>query len=381
MSVWKHAFALTLLTALPIAGFTKDADTETSYINYVESLFTSVNELNIRLDRQMTQLRDRFPGPRIKFTSVAALSESEELLADCCPDLNRQVEEKQTRSCNPPLWKVYFGATGDVGRQLTQKQAIGYHYGAGGAQVGFDYAFSDIGVGFLFDYDHIAGRVDERWGKFDINQAHGSFYLTYIRSPEPQLSFNWILGGGYDWYTIHRNTSGAVAKGTPRGLECDALVEMEYTFEQKAYACMPDHLKVVPQLNLQYMYVHVNKYHESGAGAFNQHYNSQNNIQSLRTMVGIRTNYSWFWTNVVFTPEFNLGWQWEFFDQNRRVEIGGTGFRKNLLITRPGRNVALGGVDFLVTFFDTYGIEASYDFEWNTAYLDNSFYLGCNFKF
>jgi hypothetical protein len=51
------------------------------------------------------------------------------------------------------------------------------------------------------------------------------------------------------------------------------------------------------------------------------------------------------------------------------------------LITRPGRNVALGGVDFLVTFFDTYGIEASYDFEWNTAYLDNSFYLGCNFKF
>jgi outer membrane autotransporter protein len=375
MSIWKQAFALTLLSATPIAGYSDDV----SYTNYVESLFTSVNELNIRLDRQMAQMRDRFSGPRIKFTNIAALAESEELLADCSPDLNPQVEEKQ---CGCPLnWKVYFGATGDVGRQLTQKQAIGYRYDSAGAQVGFDYAFSDVGVGFLFDYDHIAGRVDKRWGKFDINQAHGSFYLTYIRSPEPQLSFNWILGGGYDWYTLHRNTSGAVAKGAPHGLECDALVAMEYTFEQKAYACMPAHLQIVPQLNLQYMYVHVNKYRETGAGDFNQHYNSQNNIQSLRTMVGLRINNTWEWTNVAFTPEFNLGWQWEFFDENRRVEIGGTGFRKNLLITQPGRNVALGGIDFLVMFFDKYGIEASYDFEWNAAYLDHSFYLGCNFKF
>jgi outer membrane autotransporter protein len=376
MSIWKQAFALTLLSALPIAVY---ADTDVSYTNYVESLFTSVNELNIRLDRQMAQLRERFPGPRIKFTSVAALSESDELLADSCPVFNAQVEEKQY-GC-PLNWKVYFGVTGDVGRQLTQKQAIGYHYGAGGAQVGFDYAFSDVGVGFLFDYDHIAGRVDERWGKFNINQAHGSFYLTYIRKVEPQLSFNWVLGGGYDWYSIHRNTEGAAAKGAPHGLEMDAMVAMEYTFEQKAFECMPCHLQVVPQLNLQYMYVHVNKYRESGAGTFDQHYHSQNNIQSLRTMLGTRVNYTWEWTNFAFTPEFNLGWQWEFFDENRRVEIGGTGFRKNLLITQPGRNVALGGVDFLFTLFDMYGIEASYDFEWNAAYLDHSFYLGCNFKF
>ncbi|HEX4839532.1 MAG TPA: autotransporter outer membrane beta-barrel domain-containing protein [Rhabdochlamydiaceae bacterium] len=363
MSIHRQAFALTLVV-LPIASFA--AEVEPSYTNYVESLFTSVNELNVRLDRQMTQLRDRFTGPKVKFTSMTE--------DDCCPE----AEERQTQ-CTP--WKVYFGGTADVGRQLTQKHANGYHYTAGGAEWGFDYAFSDVGVGFLFDYDHIAGRVDDRWGKFKINQVHGSFYLTYIRSPEPQLSFNWILGGGYDWYNIDRNTSESVAKGTPRGLECDALVAMEYTFEQKAYACMPDHLKVVPQLNLQYMYVHVNKYREEGAGSSNQRYNSQNNIQSLRTMVGLRTNYSWFWTNVVFTPEFNLGWQWEFFDQNRHIDISGMGFKKNLLITKPGRNVALGGVDFLVTFFDKYGIEASYDFEWNKVYLDHSFYLGCNFKF
>ncbi len=93
MSIWNKAFALTLISALPMAVY---ADTDVSYTNYVESLFTSVNELNIRLDRQMAQLRERFPGPRIKFTSVAALSESGELVADSCPVLNTQVEEKQT---------------------------------------------------------------------------------------------------------------------------------------------------------------------------------------------------------------------------------------------------------------------------------------------
>jgi len=266
---------LIALTLLPIVAYS-----DVTYTNYVETLFTSVNEHNIRLDRQMAQLRDRFSGAQIKF--IASVPQPEELLADCCPSI-------RPRKCESDSWKVYFGATGDVGRQITQKNAIGYHYDAVGAQFGFDYAFSDIGVGLLFDYDHIAGRVHKKWGKFDINQIHGSLYLTYIRSPEPQLSFNWVLGGGYDWYSIHRKTSGAtaqgsVARGTPHGLECDALVAMEYTFEKKAFECMPEYLQVVPQLELQYMYVHVNKYREKDAGTLNRHYNSQNNVQSLRSI-------------------------------------------------------------------------------------------------
>jgi outer membrane autotransporter protein len=124
----------------------------------------------------------------------------------------------------------------------------------------------------------------------------------------------------------------------------------------------------------------VNSYREQGAGMFDFKYNSQN-VRSLRSMLGTRINYSWNWTNVVFKPEINLGWQWEFFDKNRHIGVSGGGFGTNLLLPQPGRNVALAGIDFLVTLFDKYGIEASYDFEWNKLYVDHFFYVGCNFKF
>ncbi len=354
-----------------------------AYVNYAEPLFSSINHINIRLDRQMAQLRERFSRYRVKFESMTAATE--ELLVENSPELNPQVEEKQEQlkerivECDRS-WNFYFGPTGDIGRVLAKKQAQGFHYDTVGAQAGFDYAFSDLGVGFLFDYDHIHGRVDQQWGKFHINQTHGSVYATYIRKPEPQLSFNWILGGGYEWYTICRNVASSVAKGTPQGVEFDALVGMEYTFEKKGMCGMPEHLQVVPLINLQYIYLHVNKYLEHGAGMFGLQYDSQN-VRSLRSTLGTRINYSWEWTNVVFKPEVNLGWQWEFFDKNRHIGVSGGGFGTNLLLPQPGRNVALAGIDFLVTFFDKYGIEASYDFEWNNLYLDHFFYVGCNFKF
>ena len=358
------------------------------YPNYAESLFSSINHINQRLDRQMAQLRGRFSHTRVTFESVASLDETEELLVDNSTTIaaKPQTREKQEQlkeriyECEDRPWNVYMGPTGDVGRVLSEKRATGFHYDSVGALAGIDYAFSDLGVGFLFDYDHTHGRGANDWGKFNIDQAHGSFYATYIRHPEPQLSFNLILGGGYEWLNIRRNVTTGVARGTPQGAEFDALAGMEYTFEKREFQSMPEHLQVVPLVNLQYIYLHVNHYKERGGGMFDMQYRSQN-VRSLRSMLGTRINYSWHRTNVVFTPEINLSWQWEFFDKDRHVGLAGTGFSTNLLMGQPGRNIAHAGIDFLVTLFNKYGVEASYDFEWNKLYLDHSFYVGCNFKF
>ncbi len=355
------------------------------YPNYAESLFASINHINLRLDRQMSQLRNRFTGPYVEFREIAAVAEKKELLADNSPGINPQVQEKQEQleerfgECNYP-WSIYFGPTGDFGRVLTKNQAVGFHYNSAGALAGFDYAYSDLGIGFLFDYEHFTGRVNDKWGRFNITQTHGSLYATYIRSAEKQLAFNLILGGGYEWYNIRRNTFMGVARGTPQGVEFDALAGMQYTFESSDCPCVPLNVQFVPLVNLQYIYLHVNHYREHGAGIFNQQFDSQN-VRSLRSTLGFRLNRTWEWTNVVFKPELNVGWQWEFFDKNRNLHVDGSGFTTQILIPQAGRNVALGGLDFLVTFFDKYGVEASYDFQWNKLYVDHYFYLGCNFKF
>ncbi|MBS0647681.1 MAG: autotransporter domain-containing protein [Verrucomicrobia bacterium] len=364
------------------------------YVNYLEPLFSSVNHLNLRLYRQMAQLRRQFTLFREEpsaSTYTAAIPETSQLLADNSEmiALNPQVEEKQEQLKETVMaphqtrpWNFYFGPLRDVGRVLTKKDNAGFHYDSVGALAGFDYAFSKLGIGFLVDYEHMDGRGAHQWGKFDINEAHGSLYATYVRSAERQLAFNLILGGGYEWYSIHRKVPAVsqTAKGSPQGVEYDVLGGMEYTFEKQKYEGMPEHLQIIPLVNIQYIYLHVNKYQERGAGDFNLHFDSQI-ARSLRSTLGTRLNYLWKWGNVSFRPEINLAWQREYADKSRRIGLSGGGLSAQLHLPQSGRNVALAGLDFLVTFFDRYGIEGSYDFEWNSLYLDHFFYLGCNFRF
>ena len=358
-----------------------------NYPNYLVPLFSTVNHINGRLERQMAQLRSRFtPKEEMVHEPVA---EAEELLVDNSPELVAvpAVEEKQQQlkrrlgspqPCPKP-WNVYLGPKGNIGRVLSHQKNPGYHYDTAGAEAGFDYAFSRLGIGFMADYDHLNARAAHHWGKFDVNQLYGSLYATYIRRAEQQLAFNLILGGGYDWYDIRRKIpggAGGVVKGHPQGLGYDALAGMEYTFEKKG-AC--SHWQVVTLVNLQYIYLHVNRYQEKGASGFNLDYHSQN-ARSLRSMAGLRMNHTWKWTHAVFTPEINLGWQWEFFDKERHLGVAFAGVPTRIPLTTPGKNTALGGLDLLLTLWDKYGIEASYDFEWNTRYMDHFLYLGICLK-
>jgi hypothetical protein len=46
-----------------------------------------------------------------------------------------------------------------------------------------------------------------------------------------------------------------------------------------------------------------------------------------------------------------------------------------------GRNTFQAGLDLMFTMFNQYGIEVSYDFEWNKLFHDQAFYVGFNVEF
>lgn len=387
----------------------------TTYLNYLETLFATNNHLNIRLVRQMSQLRSRFSkaekvspekreekSKRLYFMSANTPSVpqvSPQLIAHAHFDLPDQLafarfrptEQKQeqlksrlgapSNQClSDRPWNFYLGPTGDLGHVFTKKDSTGFGYWSAGALTGFDYAFSQVGIGLLLSYDHIAGHGAHHWGKFDINELHANLYATYAPKSLPELAVNAILGGGYDWYDIHRHTglpaAPKTAKGTPRGAEFDTLLGLEYAIQRHR-------LQVIPQASLQYVHLNVKKYREHGANHFDLDFASQT-AKSLRSTLGARVNYCWSWKDVAFTPELNLAWQREFFDKSRPVRFTPADFdisSASLTMPRSGRDVALAGIDFLVTLFDRYGLEASYDFEWNRLYHDHFFYVGCNFNY
>ncbi|MBS0647679.1 MAG: autotransporter domain-containing protein [Verrucomicrobia bacterium] len=387
----------------------------TTYLNYLETLFATNNHLNIRLVRQMGQLRSRFskaekvsPERREeKSKRLYFMAASEPSLQEVFPQLTAQAalptqdqlafarfrptEEKQEQlrgRLAAPLepcqtdrpWNFYLGPTGDLGHVFTKKDAGGFGYWSAGALTGFDYAFSEVGIGLLLSYDHIAGHGAHHWGNFDINELHANLYATYAPKSLPPLAVNAILGGGYDWYDIQRHTglpaAPETAKGTPRGTEFDTLLGLEYAIKYHR-------LQVIPQASLQYVHLNVKQYREHGTDHFDLQFARQT-AKSLRSTLGARVNYCWSWKKVAFTPELNLGWQREFFDKSRPVRFTPVDFdvsSASLIMPRSGRDVALAGIDFLVTLFDRYGLEASYDFEWNRLYHDHFFYVGCNFHY
>ncbi len=340
-----------------------------------------------------TEDTPRLLGPsRAQFAMIPMRTASNALVADSKDSLaflgwNRTDNRNQpkSRECCPKdrHWNIYFGPLGTVGQVHSKNGQPGFDDWSVGGLFGFDYAFNQGGIGILVDYENINGSVHQHWGKFDINQAHASFYGTYVPKGARRLSFDAIVGGGYDWYQIRRHTSGKTATGSPEGSEFDALVGLAYNAYGKQDSCGPKRFQFTPMANVQYIYVNTLKYHEHNAGMNNFNVHSQYN-KSLRTTLGTWMSYAAVWKNFSFTPELYLAWQREFANHNHAM------FASPLVVVQPtqslsvigaGRNIYQGGLDFMFTMFNKYGLEISYDFEWNTLFHDNAFYVGFNVEF
>ncbi len=379
MSSWKKVLALALLSS-SIAS----ADTIKKYPNYLEPLFSSINQTNIRLDRRMSRLPpgnswDYDPLYDTKEVHFASswphqLTAKTTLALTCDQFEEREEQIRQDNYLPESYFNIYFAGTLGFGDVYTRKDQTGFNYWTAGGLTGFDYFRSKGGFGLLLDYDRIEGHCSRHWGKFDIDEAHASLYMTYAPS---HWAFKGIVGGGYEWYTIRRHIHDHhSAKGAPHGAEFDGFFGIEYAFENSQ-----QNFQFVPIASAQYIHLNVEKYHEYNAGLSDTRVGSQI-AKSLRSTLGARINGTIEGDRVVFTPEVLLAWQREYFDKTRHVHVKPRDFigpKRSLKMGQPGRDIGLAGIDLLLTIDDTYGIEASYDFEWNHMYHDHNIYLCFNF--
>jgi uncharacterized protein with beta-barrel porin domain len=310
-------------------------------------------------------------GPKIGFSQYQSKTKQEQLAS-----------EISSGDLNP--WNVYFGPLGDVGSIKDKNSQLGAHYRSAGMLAGFDYRFSQVGLGLLVDYENVKAKLHKHGGDFWINQFHATAYSTYVPSSFPQFALNGMVGAGGAWYNIHRNILGLpkTTKANSRGAEVDALIGTQYLFSHRQFDSIPCGLEIVPMVNLQYIYQGVGSYKEHGAGAYDLKFHKQG-FQSLRSTLGTWLQYIWSWKNFSFTPLVNIGWQREFLDHKHKVlatPITG-GPEGSITIFGGGRNTLLAGLDLLFELYNTYGIEASYDFEYNSLYRNNGFYVGFNVRF
>ena len=395
------------------------------YVKLAQPLFSSVNETFTRLTKQMGKMRSQFAKPQIasqdkiafsgkqKLTTKKSLPvqfvtfQDDEPLESFLDDeqdrersalsLRSETQEEITKEKIQRLteslkasqdrpWNFYVGPKGQIGNVYSKDESQGFKEWSTGAFVGSDYTFSQVGVGLLTEYERIIGHAGENWGKFTIDHLHTDTYATYSPSALPEIALNGILGAGYQCYKIDRNfvdiDSGTV-KGTPRGAELDALLRIEYAFRNSRYSVIPHGFQVIPMASIQYAYLHIDDFKEKGNPLHAMKVAKQN-VKSLRTNLGVRFDYTWKNQDVTISPALNFNWQREFLDKKYKLNFIPLEFEEfafSVKIPESGRNIALVGADLLITLFDRHGIEAGYDFEYNSLYHTHFLYLSYNVRF
>lgn len=275
--------------------------------------------------------------------------------------------QQRTEATTPKLpGNAYIGPLGSVGRSDRNGNQVGFNYWSAGALSGADYAFSKGGVGGLAIYESIHSYdVGSHWGNFQAQRAHASLYGTYLPMENKKFSIDAMLGGGYDWYQIHRNEGHLDKKGTPNGYELDGMLSLEYMLTKNDY-------HVIPMVNLQYIHLHVSKYFEE-KNCISEFWFKSQNINSLSTILGLWGDKTWKYKHP-FTAQVNVGWQREYLNHDRTLHYSA----QNMELPGAARNNLLAGLNLLIHLKDRWSLEASYDLIWNHQLDRNSFYLGLN---
>ncbi|MBS0627019.1 MAG: autotransporter domain-containing protein, partial [Verrucomicrobia bacterium] len=366
--------------------------------------FTFVNGTNLMIQRGMHELHERMMqrkkyknkaenevvstrfSEKTKEThniSLAALTTSENTQRQEHYLAERVIEKEPNAS------RFYFGPTGNFGnfkeKSITQ-QSFGFN--SVGLFTGFDHAFNNFGLGVSLDYTKIDADVHHNSGDFTVNQLHGSTYATWTPPSLQALAIDAIAGWGGEWFKINRtagpSTASVTAKGNTKGMEADALLGVEYIFSNNQFSSMPKNVLFTPFLNAQYMWADINSYEEHNAGIYDLKVKRQS-AQSFRSCIGTRFEYLVKGKNYTFKPEFDIAWQREFLDHNRNIYFSTVNLSQTQHISKnisgAGRNTLLLGVDFLITVYEVFEIEMSYDFQWNNLYMNNGFYLGIGGNF
>ena len=208
---------------------------------------------------------------------------------------------------SPKDWHPFAFGSGQIIDVENTPNASGYDIYTAGATLGADRLASEsFGYGFTVGYLGEKAYLTDG-GRVTANGAHGGLYGTWFGG---NAYLNGAVGGGYNYFDTRRASIGGYAAGSTDGYELDALLGTGYDFRH-------DRLTFGPVASLQYNYVNVSGFTETGSMAPLQV--QANDNHSLRSLVGGRVAYDLPVRGAIVRPELQLGWEHEFLDADHTI--------------------------------------------------------------
>lgn len=255
-----------------------------------------------------------------------------------------------------------------------------YNSQGGGVSAGATYRWNeDLTTGVYVGYQGLQAQYDNGSRLTDDAVRFGALASYGIED----FYVNAIVGGAYHGYNVDRKIQfGAIdrtAQGNPGAWEFDAAISTGYNFEAGGFV-------FGPMTSLQYTYLGVGGFAETGAGSLNldvDPYNSSSLLYTLGFQIAYPIEVTSAWR---VTPMLFASWQHEFLQNAYNINAaflgGGPAAPFSYETEDPLRDFLYGGVGLNIEFLDRWNFFFSYAAAaGNPDLISNNFYFGAGLKF
>jgi len=264
---------------------------------------------------------------------------------------------------------------GDKGRSSDE---IGYKFTTTGITIGTDYRFTkNFIAGVMAGFYNSRTDISDAGSKVKLDGFTLGLYESYYTGGFYSDGF---LNYSYNRYDNTRRMVfpgiDRTASSKPNGNQIAAYAGAGYDFKK-------GNLAFGPTLSLQYVYLNINGYSESNAGALNLNVDRQTG-DSLQSSIGGRMTYKWQTKKAEYFPSIWTSYSHEFLNNSKtmNVSLAQGSSVVGIETASPNRNFVSIGAGITAIFKNSAQIFCNYNFQaGNSKYTAQTINAGLRLKF
>ncbi|HJT25154.1 MAG TPA: autotransporter domain-containing protein, partial [bacterium] len=254
------------------------------------------------------------------------------------------------RVANQDAWKVSLQGYGDFGTLTNDGNAAGYKFTVGGLLAGADWRLSDDWTGGMFlGYGQGTAQPDGG-GEEDMSGGQLGLYAGWH---DQGFHIEALAGAGLDQYKMGQAGYGGTAAANATGQEIMGRLGLGYRFRL-------EELEVGPFASMDYTYVGLNSFNESGSNA--PLMVSGQGEGALAGDLGLTVEQSWKWGSTVLEPGLTAAWEHTYQGNQDSLRAGFGSSPESFTVQGPatGQDALVLGAHLDVAFKDGWDIYGQY---------------------
>jgi outer membrane autotransporter protein len=367
----------------------------TMYASLPTLAFNQANALNMNMFQRMWMQRIGGRGFSTRGLDPAPISDGKQIVPrDGKSVVRSSGKSVVSRAMEPELlagedaadrwWGLFVDGNGIFSSADNISNLGRYNSQGGGVNVGLSYRWNNnLSTGVYVGYQGLQAKYDNGSRLVDNAVRFGTFASWGQEWGPGEVYVNALVGGAYHGYSVDRKiqfgTIDRTARGTPGAWELDAALATGYNFEAGGFV-------FGPVTSLQYTYLAVQGFTETGAGSLNldvDPYNSSSLLYSLGAQVAYPIAVT---TKLKLTPMLFASWQHEFLQNAYKINSafvgGGDPAPFSYETNDPLRDFLYAGVGIGWALGDRWEGYLSYSASaGNPDLISNNIFLGVGVKF